>query len=79
MQSFMVVMFNEKQCRIDELYAWLVQMRDEGRYSAPDMTCFTLNLDASKIILIDYANMDLGRAIVDRGFKVRHQIWRELV
>lgn len=78
MQSFMVVMFNEKQCRIDELYAWLVQMRDEGRYSAPDMSCFTVQLDASKILMISYANMDLGRAIKDRGFKVRHQIWREL-
>lgn len=78
MQSFMVVAFEKKQPEIDELAAWLTQMKNEGRYAACDMESFTMHVDASKIIMITYASMDLGRAIVDKGFRVRHQIWREL-
>lgn len=78
MQKFIVVAFHEKKQKLKELVDWLDEMQEQGNYSAADMSQFYFNVCPSGLILIDYANMDLGRSIKDKGFTVRQQIWRDL-
>ena len=78
MQEFLVIVFNEKQDKIDELVRYLHEMKNEGRYASCDMKNFSFHSDVSKIITISNASMDLGRSISDRGFNIRHRVWKSL-
>jgi hypothetical protein len=77
MQSFRIILFNEKK-KLNELVSWLTQMRNEGRYAAPDLDKISFTVWTEGIVTITNAKMDLGRALKDRGYSVRHQIWTEI-